>query len=152
MIRAAGVLVRHSLMRFRTALLVMAAAPADFRPLKPAGTKLKKDAAPEALALERTPDILRSTIADRPDGCVVVGFALETDRGLENARGKLESKELDLVVLNETGPASGFDVETNQVTLLDRGGETESLPVLSKDEVAERILDRVERRLPFPDE
>lgn len=134
------------------ALLVMAAAPADFRPREMAATKLKKAALPEALALEETPDILRTTIPDRPARCVVVGFALETDSGLENARGKLESKELDLVVLNETGPVSGFDVETNQVTLLDRGGESESLPVLSKDEVAERILDRVERRLPFPDE
>lgn len=133
-------------------LLIMAAAPADFRPKDVPESKIKKGAAPSSLGLEEAPDILRSTRADRPSGCLVVGFALETDRGEERAREKLESKALDLVVLNETGPGSGFETETNQVTLIDRGGEAEALPLLAKDEVAERILDRVERRLPFPDE
>jgi phosphopantothenoylcysteine decarboxylase / phosphopantothenate---cysteine ligase len=81
-----------------------------------------------------------------------VGFALETEAGEASARAKLESKGMDVVVLNQTGPTSGFDTETNEVTLLERGGESETFPVLSKDEVAERILDRLERRMPFPDE
>ncbi len=133
-------------------LLIMAAAPADFRPRSVATAKIKKESAPASIALESAPDILMETRGDRPSGCIVVGFALETDDGEANARRKLESKKLDLVVLNQTGPASGFDTDTNQVTLLAPGGETEVLPVLPKDEVAERILDRVERRMPFPDE
>jgi phosphopantothenoylcysteine decarboxylase / phosphopantothenate---cysteine ligase len=133
-------------------LLIMAAAPADFRPRDPAPEKIKKEAAPDAIPLEAAPDILLETIDDRPAGCVAVGFALETGNGEANARRKLEAKGLDLVVLNQTGPSSGFDAETNEVTLLGRDGEAESLPVLPKDEVAERILDRLERRMPFADE
>lgn len=133
-------------------LLIMAAAPADFRPKDVPGSKIKKADGPSSLALEPAPDILRETRDDRPSGCLVVGFALETEDGEANARAKLESKGLDLVVLNHAGPGSGFETETNQVTLIGRGGEAETLPILSKDEVAERILDRVERRLPFPDE
>jgi phosphopantothenoylcysteine decarboxylase / phosphopantothenate---cysteine ligase len=133
-------------------LLIMAAAPADFRPRDVAADKIKKESAPDAIALEAAPDILRDTVGDRARGCVAVGFALETGDGVANARRKLESKALDLVVLNQTGPDSGFDTATNQVTILDRGGEAETLPVLPKDEVAERILDRLERRMPFADE
>jgi phosphopantothenoylcysteine decarboxylase / phosphopantothenate---cysteine ligase len=135
-----------------TELLIMAAAPSDFRPAEVATEKIKKESAPDAIRLEAAPDILRETVGDRARGCVAVGFALETGDGMASARGKLESKALDLVVLNHIGAASGFDSDTNEVTLLDRGGEAESLPVLTKDEVAERILDRLERRMPFPDE
>ncbi|HUG39042.1 MAG TPA: bifunctional phosphopantothenoylcysteine decarboxylase/phosphopantothenate--cysteine ligase CoaBC [Longimicrobiales bacterium] len=133
-------------------LLIMAAAVADFRPKGAPASKIKKEATPEAIPLESAPDILRETVGDRPSGCLVIGFALETEDGVANARRKLESKGLDLVVLNQTGPESGFDTETNRVVLLDREGRAEELPLLSKDEVAERILDRVERHMPFPDE
>jgi phosphopantothenoylcysteine decarboxylase / phosphopantothenate---cysteine ligase len=133
-------------------LLVMAAAPADFRPRDVAARKIKKDAAPVAIHLALAPDILLETRGARPAGCLVVGFALETEDEEVNARRKLDQKGLDLVVANRTGPGSGFDADTNQVTLLDAGGEAEVLPLLSKDEVAERILDRLERRMPFPDE
>jgi phosphopantothenoylcysteine decarboxylase / phosphopantothenate---cysteine ligase len=133
-------------------LLVMAAAPADFRPRDVPAFKIRKENAPAALALEPAPDILTTTFADRPSECVVVGFALETEDGEARARRKLEAKRMDLVVLNQTGPDSGFEAGTNRVVLLDREGSAESLPVLAKEEVAERILDRVERRLPFPDE
>jgi phosphopantothenoylcysteine decarboxylase / phosphopantothenate---cysteine ligase len=132
--------------------LLMAAAPADFRPAEVADQKIRKDRGPGELRLEAAPDILVETRADRPDHCIVVGFALETEPGEENARRKLAAKGMDLVVLNRAGPDSGFDVDTNEVTILDGGGESETLPILTKDEVAERILDRVERRLPFPDE
>jgi phosphopantothenoylcysteine decarboxylase/phosphopantothenate--cysteine ligase len=133
-------------------LLVMAAAIADFRPTAPPDRKIKKESAPASLALEPAPDVLRETASSRPSGCLVIGFALETDDGEANARRKLESKGMDLVVLNQTGPESGFDTDTNRVTLIEREGESETLPLLSKDEVAERILDRIERRMPHPDE
>ena len=124
--------------------LVMSAAVADFRPAQVAPEKLKKVSRPAVLPLEPAPDVLRTTRAARRPGCVVVGFALETENARENARGKLESKDLDLVVLNDaTVPGAGFEVDTNQVVLLDRAGGTQALPLMSKDEVAEAILDRV---------
>ena len=74
----------------------------------------------------------------------VVGFALETDDHIENARRKLEEKALDLIVLNDARePGAGFEVETNRVTILGRSGPPEALPLQSKDDVAEAILDRL---------
>jgi phosphopantothenoylcysteine decarboxylase / phosphopantothenate---cysteine ligase len=129
--------------------LIMAAAPADFRPGQVETEKIKKEAGPPSLVLEASPDILRATQSDRARGCVVVGFALETTDAAEaNARRKLKEKGLALVVLNRTGPSSGFDTETNQVVILDRDGGADALPLLPKDEVAEEILDRLERRMP----
>ncbi|HEX2094805.1 MAG TPA: bifunctional phosphopantothenoylcysteine decarboxylase/phosphopantothenate--cysteine ligase CoaBC [Longimicrobiaceae bacterium] len=127
-------------------VLVMSAAVADFRPLDPAGEKIKKeDGAVPEIRLERTPDVLASTRPLRPEGCVVVGFALETTDLIRNGRRKLEGKGLDLLVLNDANePGAGFDVETNRVTFLLPDGTDESLPLLQKGEVAERILDRVE--------
>ncbi|MBA7685470.1 Cysteine/Cysteine sulfinic acid decarboxylase [subsurface metagenome] len=73
-----------------------------------------------------------------------MGFAAESDNVLDNARGKLEKKSLDLIVANDiTDPESGFGADTNKVTLLDRDGKVEDLPLLSKREVADKILDRV---------
>jgi phosphopantothenoylcysteine decarboxylase/phosphopantothenate--cysteine ligase len=130
--------------------LVMAAAVADFRPADPAAQKIKKDAGEvPTLRLERTPDVLGATRGLRPAGCVVVGFALETRDVLQNGRRKLEAKGLDLLVANDaTEPGAGFEVETNRVTFLSAAGEDEHLPLLSKAEVADRILDRVEALLP----
>jgi phosphopantothenoylcysteine decarboxylase/phosphopantothenate--cysteine ligase len=131
-------------------VLVMAAAVADFRPVSPAGEKIKKEegGAPE-IRLERTPDVLASTRALRPEGCVVVGFALETTDLLRNGRRKLEGKGLDLLVLNDaTEPGAGFEVETNRVTFLLPDGPDEPLPLMHKGDVADRILDRVETLLP----
>lgn len=125
-------------------VLVMAAAPADFRPASAAGQKIKKGSAPESIPLAPTPDILRDTIADRPAGMVAVGFALETDDVLRNAAAKLESKALDLIVTNDvTEPGAGFSVDTNRVTLIDRDGVRTELPLMSKDDVADAILDRI---------
>lgn len=124
--------------------LVMAAAVADFRPAAVAKQKIKKAAAPDAIALEPAPDVLAETRAARPERLAVVGFALETENARENARAKLEAKGLDLVVLNEaTAPDAGFEVETNRVVILDREGGEEALPLMSKDVVAEEILDRL---------
>ena len=75
---------------------------------------------------------------------LLVGFALETTDAVENGRRKLEGKGLDLLVVNDaTEPGAGFEVETNRVVLLDRGGDAEELPLMTKHEVADEILDRV---------
>ena len=126
-------------------LLVMAAAPADFRPRAPASGKIKKAAAPDRLELETTPDILVSTRDRRASGMIAVGFALETDDVIANARSKLVAKDLDIVVANDaTEPGAGFGVDTNRISLIARDGSVEVLPLLSKHEVADAILDRVE--------
>lgn len=128
--------------------LVMAAAPADFRAAAPAASKIKKSAAPDQLELTATPDILATTRAQRAAGTVVVGFALETDDLLENARAKLAAKALDLIVANDARePGAGFAVDTNRVTLLARDGQAEALPLMTKAEVADVLLDRIEALL-----
>jgi phosphopantothenoylcysteine decarboxylase/phosphopantothenate--cysteine ligase len=128
--------------------LIMAAAPADFRPAQPAAQKIKKSRdANMSLALEPTADILLETAKQRPRDAVIVGFALETQDALANGRKKLEAKSLDLIVVNDaTEPGAGFGVETNRVTLVDREGE-EELPLMTKSAVADAILDRVETML-----
>ena len=129
-------------------VLVMAAAPADFRPAQPTENKIKKSSAPAVISLEPTPDILLRTRAARRDGAVVVGFALETNDVLNGGRAKLSAKELDLIVVNDARePGAGFAVDTNRVTFLGRDGTEDALPLLSKSDVADAILDRVERIL-----
>jgi phosphopantothenoylcysteine decarboxylase/phosphopantothenate--cysteine ligase len=127
--------------------LIMAAAVADFRPAQPARQKLKKEQGLPTLALERTPDILAQVARQRQQTGrprVVVGFAAETENLLHNARAKLQAKALDLIVANDVaGPDSGFAVDTNRVTLLDTQGTVEALPLLSKAEVAQRVIERV---------
>lgn len=124
--------------------LVMAAAPADFRPAAVAPSKIKKAAAAPVLALEPTPDILLTTRDLRKDGCVVVGFALETDDLLTNAEAKLRAKALDFIVANDARePGAGFGGDTNRVTIIARDGVREALPLMSKVSVADAILDRV---------
>jgi phosphopantothenoylcysteine decarboxylase/phosphopantothenate--cysteine ligase len=130
-------------------VVVMSAAPADYQPTEQAASKLKKTGGSRTLELRETPDILRSTIDARRKGSVVVGFALETDDLMANARRKLDSKALDMIVLNAANePGAGFGVETNRVTILRRGESTpEELPLQHKRAVAELILDRVEALL-----
>jgi phosphopantothenoylcysteine decarboxylase/phosphopantothenate--cysteine ligase len=128
------------------AALFMAAAPADYRPARPTARKKPRTRGRLVLALEPTPDILASL--KRPAGCVVVGFALETGDGLARARKKLQGKRLDYVVLNDAlEPGAGFEVTTNKVTLLSRSGTETALPLMSKRDVAQRILDVVEHDL-----
>ena len=125
-------------------VLVMAAAPADFRPGQSSETKIKRSAGAPEIHLAPTPDILVDTVNARRDGSVIVGFALETDDGLANARRKLESKKLDLIVLNNAREeGAGFEVDTNRVTLIDRSGLESALPLRPKTDVADAILDRV---------
>jgi phosphopantothenoylcysteine decarboxylase/phosphopantothenate--cysteine ligase len=127
-------------------VLVMAAAPADYRPSEVSTSKLKKTGEARSIALAENADILASTRAARRDGAVIVGFALETDDVVANAGRKLTAKDLDLIVLNDAKEAgAGFGVDTNRVTILARGSdEPERLPLLTKHEVADAILDRVE--------
>ncbi|MEO8946681.1 MAG: bifunctional phosphopantothenoylcysteine decarboxylase/phosphopantothenate--cysteine ligase CoaBC [Gemmatimonadaceae bacterium] len=127
-----------------TDVLIMAAAPADFRPAVVAAGKIKKASALNSIELAPTTDILASTLSERSKDLVSVGFALETESVLDNARAKLAAKRLDIIVANRAGVAGeGFGADTNRVTFVTAAGD-EPLPLLSKDEVAERLLDRVE--------
>jgi phosphopantothenoylcysteine decarboxylase / phosphopantothenate---cysteine ligase len=128
-----------------THVLLMAAAPADFRAASPAEGKLRRSGSLE-LSLEPTEDILASLSARRRRGQTVVGFAAEHGgEAVERARGKLQSKGADLIVLNDvSNPEIGFESERNAVTLIAAEAETE-VPIDSKDAVAEAILDEVVR-------
>lgn len=129
-------------------VLIMAAAPADFRPSVPATSKIKKGKTPPSIPLVTTTDILRATAAKRKKGAVIVGFALETDEALKHGAAKLKDKSLDMIVVNDaTEPGAGFGVDTNRVTILRPTGKAEALPLMSKDDVADAILDRIERLL-----
>ncbi len=132
-------------------LLLMAAAPADYRPAQVAPHKIKKGAADLALDLSRTPDILAAVAemrAERGAPRLVVGFAAETQNLVQNARAKLAAKGLDLIVANDvTAGDAGFGAETNRVVLVGPGGEAEKLPLLSKTAVAEAVLARAAGRL-----
>ncbi|HSO94945.1 MAG TPA: bifunctional phosphopantothenoylcysteine decarboxylase/phosphopantothenate--cysteine ligase CoaBC [Acidimicrobiia bacterium] len=132
------------------AVVVMAAAVADFRPKAAETEKLKKrDGVPELL-LEPTPDIL-ATLGDRKHDQFLVGFAAETSRVAEHATEKLAAKHLDLVVGNDVStPDAGFEVDTNRVTLVNSDGTTEELPLLPKTALATMIWDRVRDRLHLP--
>jgi phosphopantothenoylcysteine decarboxylase/phosphopantothenate--cysteine ligase len=129
-----------------TDLLVMAAAPADFRPTAPRTGKLPRSEGAFTLELAPTDDILLATVADRPSDMIAVGFALESGNAVEKGRAKLDRKQLDLIVVNDADEAgAGFDVDTNRVTILDRRGRVEQVPLQAKAQVAEAILDAVER-------
>lgn len=127
-------------------ILLMAAAVSDYRPAERSERKIKKANGALDLRLEPGPDLLRETRQLRRERRILtLGFALETEDALANARAKLEDKELDYVALNEAGrDDAGFEAVTNRVTLLDRSGDVEELPLLTKQEVAERLLDRIE--------
>lgn len=120
--------------------LIMAAAVADYRPASAAKDKIKKGDTGLTVELELTPDILGSVKGD----FVRVGFAAESEDLVENARQKLQQKQLDIIVANDiTARDSGFGADSNKVTVIDREGKIDSLPLLPKRVVADRILDKV---------
>ena len=121
--------------------LLMAAAVADYRPARQQSHKIKKGKTGLQLELVRTPDILAQVATLRHDRQFILGFAAETENLLDNASDKLRRKNLDLIVANDAQQAMG--APTNQITLIDARGGIEELPLLSKQEVAARILDRV---------
>jgi phosphopantothenoylcysteine decarboxylase/phosphopantothenate--cysteine ligase len=128
--------------------MIMAAAPADYRPAKPAEGKQARGQGAVTMELEPTPDVLASTIGRRKPGAIIVGFALETGSAMARAQQKLSGKQLDLIVVNDAlEPGAGFEVATNRVTLLGKDGSVTELPLASKHEVAHAILDAVEARL-----
>jgi phosphopantothenoylcysteine decarboxylase / phosphopantothenate---cysteine ligase len=125
--------------------LIMAAAVADYRVEVPAAQKIKKSGQQWVLTLVQNPDILTELGHNRPAGVrALVGFAAETEDVLENARHKLRTKGLDIIVANDvSSPDSGFEVDTNRVTVIDRNGGSEALPLLPKEEVARHVMERV---------
>ena len=124
-------------------IIVKAAAVADYRPAVTADEKIKKKDGELTLSLERTEDILAWLGANRLEGQILCGFSMETEHLLENSRAKLERKKIDMIVANSLKQAgAGFGTDTNVVTLLTKQG-TEELPLLSKEEVADRLLDRL---------
>jgi phosphopantothenoylcysteine decarboxylase/phosphopantothenate--cysteine ligase len=127
--------------------LVMAAAVADYRPTKVSKDKIKKGEAGLTLELECTTDILGSVKGN----FIKVGFAAESSNLVENAKQKLKQKGLDLIVANDiTASDSGFGADSNRVTIIDREGKIDSLPLMAKREVADKILDRVAELLLKP--
>jgi len=127
----------------QTDVVIKAAAPLDFRPRTVASQKIKKAKAGSSLDLEPTPDILQE-LGARKDGKVLVGFAAETEDLAKNARAKLKAKNLDLIVVNPVGgPDSGFASDTNRASIIDADGAVQDIPLMSKSQMAEAILDRV---------
>ena len=125
-------------------IIIQAAAPADYRAETVSGTKIKKrQGEPLTLRLVETPDVARAVGKMKRPGQVLVGFAAETDHLLEHARGKMDRKNLDMIVANDvTQPGAGFGVDTNIATLITREG-MEERPLQSKRQLAEDILDRI---------
>ena len=125
-------------------VIIQAAAPADYRPAHPSAQKIKKQAG-EGITLElvENPDIAAAVGAAKRPGQTLVGFAAETEHLLDNARRKLDKKNLDMIVANDVSrPGAGFNVDTNIATLLTRSGAVEC-PLQSKQALAERILDEI---------
>ncbi len=125
--------------------VVKAAAVSDYRPAETAGHKIKKG--PDRISIEmiKNPDILKELGSKNSDGrCVLIGFSAETEDLIANAREKLKSKGLDMIVANDVSRSdSGFEANTNMVKLLFRDGTVEELPIMTKEEVSEIILDRM---------
>jgi phosphopantothenoylcysteine decarboxylase/phosphopantothenate--cysteine ligase len=127
-------------------VLIMAAAVADYAPSRQASTKIKRDPGSSkgmTLELKENPDILQA-IGRRKRGQILVGFALETENEVENAKRKLTAKHLDMIVLNNpTEQGAGFGGDTNVVSMIDSQGDIQQLPLLSKFDVANEVLNRV---------
>ncbi len=135
-----------------TDVLIGAAAVADYRPTSSESYKIKKMPGEQIIRLERTPDILgtvgKKRGKEREHPRLVVGFAAETNDLEANALEKLERKNLDFIVLNDvTAKDSGFAVDTNRVTIFERNGQRDDWPLMTKEEVAQAIMQRVVARL-----
>ena len=129
----------------QTDILIKAAAVADYRPATVADEKLKKKDGELSIPLERTADILAWVSENRHEVLFVCGFSMETENMLENSRGKLIKKGLDMIVANNLKTqGAGFGVETNVVTLITRD-EIKELPLMGKDEVAGKLLDEIQK-------
>jgi phosphopantothenoylcysteine decarboxylase/phosphopantothenate--cysteine ligase len=127
----------------KATVIIKAAAVADYRPKVFVREKIKKDDKPRAIELERNQDII-AEIGQNKKNIVLVGFAMETKDLLANAREKLKKKNMDLIVANSLREeGAGFQTDTNKITIIDREGDVQSLPVMTKIEAAEKILEKV---------
>lgn len=130
----------------RVDCLIMAAAPSDFAPIRVSSQKIKKSSESLNIEFEPTVDILKSLKGQKRPGQLVVGFALETENGVENATKKVTDKGLDLIVLNEVSDTeTAFDSDSNRVTLIRAGVDPEPWPVDSKEQISFRLLDYIAR-------
>ncbi len=128
-------------------LVIKAAAVSDYKPLNPMEYKVKKGKAARSIDLAATPDILLELGKKKGDR-ILVGFAAETEDAVDNARDKLLNKNLDLIVVNNLKePGAGFAAPTNRVSIIERGGNVEELPLMEKEQLAHYILDRVVKLL-----
>lgn len=124
-------------------IIIMAAAVADFRPKQVSANKIKKTGDHLEIEFERTVDIL-ATLGRQKQNQRLIGFALETENQQKNAIQKLKEKNLDLIVLNDPKVAgAGFDTDTNQVTLIDKNEHIEEIPLMSKHQIAEKIIEKI---------
>ena len=129
-----------------TDVVIKAAAVADFRAALPEKGKVKKNKMELSIRLVQNPDILRELGRIKRNDQILVGFAAETDDVLQNGRAKLKEKNLDMLVLNDVSePGAGFDSDTNIVRFLHRSGEEEQMDIMSKESVADLMLDRVKK-------
>lgn len=140
--------VMKSYQENRPDITVLCAAVSDFTPSEKADKKIKREKDDMILSLKPTQDIAASVGKIKREGSLLVGFALETDNEFDNAQGKLERKNLDMIVLNSLqDPGAGFAVDTNKVSIIFRGGETLEYPLKSKSQVADDIADNIEKLL-----
>ena len=127
-------------------IVVLCAAVADFTVAEKADKKIKREKSDYNLLLTPTQDIAAWVGANRKEGTFITGFALETNDELENAKGKLARKNLDMIVLNSMqDKGAGFKTDTNKITIIARDGSVENFPLKSKEQVAADILDNIER-------
>ena len=125
-------------------VVIMAAAVSDYRPQQVSPQKIKKAQGQMTLVLERNPDIIAELSQNKPDGQIIVGFSMETENVLDNALEKLRKKKLDLIVANDVSqPGAGFGTDTNIVWLIDSSGQKKKLPLMSKRDVADAILNEI---------
>lgn len=140
--------VMKSYQENRPDITVLCAAVSDFTPSEKADKKIKREKDDMILSLKPTQDIAASVGKIKREGSLLIGFALETDNEFDNAQGKLERKNLDMIVLNSLqDPGAGFAVDTNKVSIIFRGGETLEYPLKSKSQVADDIVDNIEKLL-----
>jgi phosphopantothenoylcysteine decarboxylase/phosphopantothenate--cysteine ligase len=127
----------------KSQVVIMSAAVADFRPKQASKQKVKKEDTLLLIELARNPDIL-AELGKKKGNKILVGFAAETENIIEHAKVKLKKKNLDLMVANDvTQPSIGFAGDNNAVTLIPKKGEIEQVPLSSKEEIAEKILDKI---------
>ncbi|MDI6777440.1 MAG: bifunctional phosphopantothenoylcysteine decarboxylase/phosphopantothenate--cysteine ligase CoaBC [Syntrophales bacterium] len=128
-------------------VIIKTAAVADYRPAVYSSSKIKKQDGPLAISLEKNPDII-SEVGKKKGRRILVGFAMESENLIENAKVKMLEKNMDFIIANDvTKEGAGFQSDTNIVKILSRDGEIEDLPMMDKTEVADRILDRVKKMI-----